>query len=491
MTGLLERMRGALAGMAAGFALLGAAGCTTNPATGESSFTAFMSPAEEQQVGRQEHPKILAEFGGAYADPTVTAYVNRVGGQLTRHIETPGQPYTFTVLNSPVINAFALPGGYVYITRGLLALAETEAEVASVIGHEIGHVVARHSAQRYSQAVLGSIGMAILGVATGNRGVADLGGQLFGAYLQSFSREQEFEADTLGIRYMGRDGYATSQSATFLAKLEAHSALEAAIAGQSGADRFNIMSTHPRTADRVEAARQASATDAANATRDGRDAHLAVIDGMIFGDDPAQGLIKGRLFIHPELRFRFEVPPGYRLVNGQSRVAAINPNGSLILFDAAQIPAGLGPAAYLRDSWAARLSLRDLETITVNGLAAATGATRVQTSNGVMDLRLVVVRSETNRVYRFQFATPPARTGAEAEGLQRTTYSFRQISADEAARAKPQIVKIVAARSGDTQESLARQMAFDSFQIERLRLLNGLEPGEVLRPGTRLKIVVE
>jgi len=489
---LFSRMRAGTFALLAGVALLSTGGCSTNPATGESSFTAFMSPEEEQRVGREEHPKILAEFGGEYPDPKVKAYVNRIGNELTRHIETPGQPFTFTVLNSPVINAFALPGGYVYITRGILALAEDEAEVASVVGHEIGHVVARHTAQRYSQAVLGNIGMVILGVATGNRGVADLGGQLFGAYLQSFSREQEFEADLLGIRYLGRDGYDTRQSSEFLTKLDAHSKLEAAIAGRpEGADRFNIMSTHPRTADRVEAARQAAAVGGMPVTRDGQNTHFAAIDGMIFGDDPAQGLIKGRQFIHPELRFRFEVPPGYRLINGQSRVAAQNPNGSIILFDAAQIPAGLSPAAYLRDSWAARLSLGRVETIEVNGLAGATGATRVQTQNGPMDLRLVVVRGDRNRVYRFQFATPTSVTGRETEGLQRTTYSFRTISAEEAAGAKPQIVRIVTARSGDTQESVARQMAFETHQIERLRLLNGLAPGEALKPGQRLKIVVD
>lgn len=175
------------------------AGCTVNPATGESSFTAFMSPEDELRVGREQHPKILREFGGSYDHARANAYVDTVGQKLARVSDLPNLRFTFTVLDSDVVNAFALPGGYIYISRGLLALANTEAELAGVLAHEIGHVTARHSAQRYSSAVVAGLGTALLGVVAGGA-VAQLGEQGAAVYLQSYSRDQEFEADILGDR---------------------------------------------------------------------------------------------------------------------------------------------------------------------------------------------------------------------------------------------------------------------------------------------------
>ncbi len=213
--------------------LLALAGCTVNPATGESSFTAFMSPAEEQRAGAEEHPKILKEFGGAYGDRAIGAYIDSIGQALARMSDLPNQRFTFTVLDNDVVNAFALPGGYVYVTRGLLALAGSEAELAGVIAHEIGHVTARHAAQRYSQSIVAGLGAALLGAVAG-RGAADIAQLGSALYLSAYSREQEFEADILGVRYLARAGYDTGAMAGFLGKLQAHSALQARITGRGG-----------------------------------------------------------------------------------------------------------------------------------------------------------------------------------------------------------------------------------------------------------------
>ncbi|MFT5182512.1 MAG: putative Zn-dependent protease, partial [Alphaproteobacteria bacterium] len=298
-----------------GLALL-LAGCSVNPATGERNFTAFMSPEDELRVGREQHPKILQEFGGAYDHARATAYVNAVGQKLARRSDLPDLKYTFTVLDSDVINAFALPGGFVYISRGLLALANTEAEIAGVLAHEIGHVTARHSAQRYSSSVVAGLGTALLGVVVGG-GAAQLGQQGAAVYLQGYSRDQEFEADKLGVRYLARTGYETRSMASFLASLQAYSALEAKTSGLGDpASRYNIMSTHPRTGDRVAAATKAAQTTAVANPRIGNIDHLNAIEGIVFGDSDGQGFVRGRVFAHKILGFQFEVPDGFHLANG-------------------------------------------------------------------------------------------------------------------------------------------------------------------------------
>ncbi|MFZ9632780.1 MAG: M48 family metalloprotease, partial [Alphaproteobacteria bacterium] len=214
-------------------------GCSANPATGSRSFTAFMSPEEEARLGRQEHPKIVAQFGGEHGDQRLRAYVSRLGDALAARSEMPGLEWRFTILDSDVVNAFALPGGHVYATRALLALASSEAELAGVLGHEIGHVTARHTAQRYSSGVLaqaGTTAATILGgVFLGSAG-AQLAQSTVGGTAQlalaGYSRDQEFEADTLGVRYLARGGYDTAAMASFLAKMQMESALQAELAGR-------------------------------------------------------------------------------------------------------------------------------------------------------------------------------------------------------------------------------------------------------------------
>lgn len=477
--------------------LLALAACTVNPATGQQSFTAFMSPDDEIRVGAREHPKILKEFGGAYEDAALNDYVRRVGQSLARVSELPDLKFTFTVLNDPKVNAFALPGGYVYITRGLLALADNEAEMAGVLAHEIGHITARHTAQRYSQAMAANIGLTILGVLGQAAGAPAGTGDLiaFGAQaaLQSYSREQELEADMLGVRYMIRTGYSPQGMVSFFDKLDAHTRLEATIAGNpAAADQFSIMSTHPRTADRIEQAIKLARVSAGPNPRFERDTYLWRIDGMAFGDDPKQGIRRGREFVHPELGFRFVVPPGFSLFNSPKQVVARGPERSLVIFDtetAAKARNVGALTAYLANDWGGRLALRNVERITINGLDAATGQARVQTRNGPMDVRLVAIRERAERLYRMIFVTPPSLTGPLATELQRTTYSFRRLTREEAAAIRPLRIKIVTVNPGDTPQSLANRMPFETYRLEWFQVLNDLKRGQPLVPGVKVKII--
>ncbi len=477
--------------------LLFTASCTTNKATGEQSFTAFMSEEDEKKVGAEEHPKILEQFGGEYGDARLQHYVTTIGKKIAAVSEVPDLPYTFTILNDEKVNAFALPGGYVYITRGLLALAENEAEMAGVLAHEVGHITARHTAQRYSTAQATNIGLTIFGVLGSVVGLPSGLGQVVSlganAAVQGYSRGQELQADMLGVRYMTRVGYTPDGMTGFFQKLAAHSKLEAAMKGEEGVSH-NIMSTHPRTEDRiVQAIKLAKAKQDRN-PRIARNAFLSQIDGIVFGDDPAQGIRRGQEFIHPGLKIRYEVPPGYVMFNSPSNVTAIGPYKSRIVFDMASpktAPQVKNLSRYLTGVYGKSMSMRGVENLSVNGLPGATGAAQIQTQEGVRDIRLLVLRGDPDQIFRFAFLTPPEKTGELSEHLRRTTYSFRRISDKEASELKPLKIRLVTVTSRDSVASLARNMPMGKFNEQWFRLLNSLDPGQKLQPGQRIKLIVK
>ena len=395
------------------------------------------------------------------------------------------------MLNTPDVNAFALPGGYVYLTRGLIALANSEAELAGVVAHEIGHVIARHTAQRYSRTAATQIGATLLGALIGSREAGDLlqlGGQL---YLLSFSRGQEFEADTLGIRYLRRTGYDPLAEAQFLQNLGREKELQDKLAKRDARDRASdFLATHPNTPDRVRRAIAEAGGGPSGAPRR-RDIFLDRVDGLLFGDDPAQGLIRGQKFFHPKLRFAFEVPPNFRLFNTSERVIASHPDKAAIIFDGAGRQTHPDVLTYLTQIWADRTGLNNVERLTINGLRAATGQTSVNTQNGPADLRLVAIQLSDGAIYRFRFLTPPALTARLSDGLRRTTFSFRIMSVGEAAQIAPYRLKTVTVGARDTVESLAARLPYPDFLVERFRTLNGMAPNEQLKSGQRVKIVVE
>jgi predicted Zn-dependent protease len=495
--------------LAVAIALLGASfalgGCAQNQATGRSQFTAFVSAEDEARIGREEHPKILEQFGGAYNNPKVQAYVQRVGANLAKRSELAGQPFTFTVLNSDISNAFALPGGYVYITRGLLALMGSEAELASVLGHEIGHVTARHTAERVSRDQAADIFSSILGIGvavlTGSGDAGNVASQATsagaGVWLAGFSREQEFEADKLGVRYMSVEGYDPAEAADMLAKLGEESRFNAKLLGRppESADEFSLMQSHPRTADRVTAALDAARAQglaiAAN-PRQGVAEYLDMLDGMAFAGDRDSGFVKGTSFVHPALGFRFEAPKGFRIVNGEDAVVAKGPDGASMRVDAVRSKAAADPRAFLVSVWARGQNLSNVETIAINGLRAATAGLRTRGQNGTRDLRLVAIQQPDGAFYRMLFAAPTERAAALNEPFRHATYSFRALSAAEARDAQPLRIRIATVRAGETPETFAGRMATgDGFELDRFRLLNGLKPGDALTPGMRVKLVAE
>jgi len=462
-------------------------GCSVNPATGKQSFTGFMSSGEEQKVGRENHPKILKQYGGAYTFKTLDTYINDLGQRLARVSEMPDLQWTFTILDDPVINAFALPGGYIYLSRGLISLAENEAELAAVLGHEIGHVTARHSAQRYSQGVVTNIGTTVLGAVFGRAAaqVANLGSQ---AFLAGYSREHEMEADALGIRYMTKLGYDPKAASSFFKKLAAHTALQAKLSGEENQQsHYGIFASHPDTQKRITATRDLAASYPASLTQKNRPIFLSQVAGLDFGSSRKQGFTQGHTFIHPDLRIQYTVPDGFRFDNQPDKVLATHDNGSVILFKVARNDYGdLSMTRFIRDVWAKKYTLRDLEALTIDSLPAAIGESRVRLEGDVRSMRFLAVDGGAY-IYQFQILTPTTVSTAFIEDLQRMSYSVKQLTPSQAQAIQNPRLALHEVGQGDTLATLARRMKVPREQSKWLEVLNqetlrdGLQAGEVVK----------
>ena len=460
--------------------------CSINPATGERQFTALMSPSQEVKVGAQEHQKIIAQFG-LYKDAALSEYVSRVGEAVTQKTERPDVRYQFFVLDSPMVNAFALPGGYIYVTRGLLALAGNEAEMAAVLAHETGHITARHSAERYSHGVVSSLGGTLLGAIVSAPGVgqaANIGSDL---YIKSYSRSQENEADSLGLRYLAHAEYDPAAMVRFLERLQANGALERRKSGQGGSAEASYFSTHPATGERVQkTSLEAQGYPAHSKTN--RDVYLQMIDGLTYGDSAAHGFVRGNKFYHPVLGFVFESPEGYRLINRPTEVVMTARDGSLILFDMVSNPSSVDASNYLTKIWMKDRKLSGLERITVNGAESATASFQGKVNGQMMTIRLIAV-PYGNSFARFQIGIPPGTQGSTIEKLKEATYSFRSLTDAEKSALKPLRLSIVQAKAGDTARSLAKRQALEDFQTETFQVLNGLLAGSGVQAGSFYKII--
>ncbi len=453
----------------------------------------LMSESQERQLAEQEHPKILEQFGGQYDAPDLQTYLGSIANFLGRVSRRPDIEYRLTILNSPVVNAFALPAGYLYVTRGLLALADSEAEVAGVIAHEIGHVTARHTAERYRNTILAQGLVGLLGAAvqdTELSGLARLVEPGAVMFLQSFSREHEHEADLLGVETMSRAGYDPRAMASFLTNLGAQTRLDARLSAQGGGgEQVNFFATHPRTVDRVERTIQAAGGIRVRDPMVARALYLGKIDGLLYGDDPEQGFVRGTSFVHPKLNFRFEVPQGFILLNGQREVVARHPEGGLIKFDRSPLGSASSIASYLSGTWAKDADLAAVESLNVNGLRAATGTLRLEQNGAPTDLRLVAIRTASNMVDRFVFAAPASLSDSLADRFEQTIFSYRHLSEREARDVKPFQLQRYQVRPGDTVAKLSRMLPYQEMRQERLRVLNGLGPDQQPAVGSLIKLV--
>jgi predicted Zn-dependent protease len=448
------------------------------------------------QEAQQQHPAVVQEFGGAETGARA-AYVDSIGRRVVAYSGVNPASYRFTTLNSAVENAFAVPGGYIYITRQLMGLMNDEAELAFVLGHEAGHVAANHAQARQSAAQRNSIG-GILGTILGSvigGGVGNIIGQLAqtGSQLSTlrFSRSQEYDADRLGISYITRAGYDPAASSSMLAALGRATALEARVQGRDSRSTPEWASTHPLSENRTaQAAQMARATGRLGTGLRNRDQFLAQVDGVFVDDDPAQGVIEGRTFVHPDLRLAFTVPNGYLMQNGSDAVS-IQGSGGQAQFKTGRFAGNL--QSYIQQrlqeltGGRTQIQLVDQNRTTVNGIPVEYVVGRAQTSNGIVDVSVFAYAFDQNTAYDFTMLT---RGGQGVGQFTSMVNSLRRISAQEAAAIRPRVIDIYTVRSGDTVQSVASRMAYSSFQAERFVSLNGLAANARLVPGQKVKLVV-
>ena len=435
-----------------------------------------------------EHKRLVKLFGGEYHWPAAQNYLNNILEKLAAESETPGKAYRVTILNTPVVNAFALPSGNIYVTRGLLALANDTSEVAAVMAHEIAHVTARHAAQRAElEKQSAFISKAAKVIQSQEKGQEVR--QISQRSLASFSRQQELDADKIGVKVIAKAGYDPYAASRFLASLGRSTALRSSlIGGRSGGDsKPDILSTHPSTPERVEKAiLEARQFGAPGLGLEGRAEYLAAIDGIAFGDDTVEGIIRGRRFLHPKLGFGFTAPEGFVLDNSaQALLGIANGGNEALRLDSVRLPSTTTLEAYLASGWIDGLQQATITSGNVNGLPYATATAK----GGEWNFRLAAIRLGTD-VYRMIFATR-ALTDASDQRFRTSIETFRRIPSSEAASVHPLRVVIVAAESGDTAEKFAARIIAPDRPLDYFLLLNGLERGGALKPGERYKLVME
>lgn len=455
--------------------------------------------ASDRNVGAKAHPDLLREFGGAY-EGSQAQYVTKIGRKIAVQsgLSNTEGDFTITLLNSPVNNAFAVPGGYVYVTRQLLALMNDEAELASVLGHEVGHVAARHAQKRNQRATIGGLGT-VLGtigaqILTGSSEAAKLAQQVLGtgaqAWVLGYSRSQEYQADDLGISYLGKAGYDPLAASDMLASLANQTSLDSRVQGAPERSVPQWASTHPDPASRVTRAAQRAATTAAVGKARNRDSFIAMLDGMMYDDDPKQGIVDGQTFRHPDLKLMFTAPAGYRMVNTPAAVVIAGTGGKAQFSGGAysgDLSAYIGSVFKAVGGQNATLSYGEVTRLDVNGIKAATASATANSNSGPVIVTVVAYEFGPSTAFHFVSIEPQAGGGNTFGSLFR---SVRRLSDAEAASIKPRVVDVVTVRSGDTVDSLARRMAYSSYQSERFRVLNGLGPSDALKPGQKVKLIV-
>jgi predicted Zn-dependent protease len=483
MVGASFFTRGRSRGLVWLFAGLAASGCATNPATGNNQLM-LVSEAQEIDMGRQADAAVVSSIG-LYADPVWQRYIQQFGARLAATSERPNLPWTFRVVDDPAVNAFALPGGFVYVTRGLLAHLTSEAELASVVGHEIGHVTARHTAAAMSKQQLIGLGLAVGSLASSQ--VAKYAGtanQALGILYLKFSRDDESQADQLGLRYMRRANFDPRQMPEVFRMLDRLSAAE------GGGRLPTWLETHPSPANRVDAiTRQIAALPQDfSGTSVNRDSYERLLDGLVFGINPRQGYFTGSQFFHPDLRFQIGFPAGWALNNGAQAVVAVSPakDAAIELSQAAEPSAAAAARAFLSQQGitsgsSARVSLS-------GGLPGVSAPFAAATDNGTLRGTVLFVEYG-GAVYGIVAYAPEARWPsyqAAAEGSER---SFRSLTDVAALNVQPDHVDIVTLNGGTTIEQMARVRS-SPIAAALLALINQVELQTPFASGRLVKWVI-
>lgn len=461
--------------------------CAKNPVSGSKDFV-LMSEQQEIQMGAQAHKDVMQEYG-LVETPELQAYVSRVGKALAAKSHRPNLQWHFTVVDSPEVNAFALPGGYIYITRGIMAYLNSEAELAGVLGHEIGHVTARHGVRQQSAATaagLGAILGSILVPGMDNQAGATLLQQLSQSIVAGYGREHELESDRLGAEYLAKTAYDPQAMVEVIEVLKNQELYDIELAKKEGREprRYHgLFDTHPSNDTRLkQVVGEANKYKVAN-PKVGRDEFLRVMNGIYFGDSPDQGVIRNNALLHEKLGISVQFPPGWRVQNQPDRVVAINPQGSALV-ELKPGPRNAQPLDTLQKGLKLDQGAR-YETGSVNGNPAAFAA-------GAQQGKPVLVAAINFNSAQYLLAGM-ARDGAtynqNRTALKDSINSFRAISQQERQQARPYVIRVIQAQPGMTMASLAAQSPLGWSAEPQLRLMNDLYPSGEPKPGQMIKII--
>ena len=459
--------------------------CAVNPVTGRRELS-FLSEGDEIRLGRETDEQIVQELG-LYDDPELAAWIDRTGQRLAAASERPQLPWTFRVVDDDTVNAFALPGGFIYMTRGILGYMNSEAQVVGVLGHEIGHVTARHSARQMTNATLAQIGLGVGSILSPEvRAVSDLLQTGLGLLFLKFSRDDESQADELGVRYAATAGYDPRELSGFFETIDR-------LTSGGGRERLPTwLSTHPAPQNRVGRVMELSEpyVDGAVTLRVGRDPHLSRIDGIVFGPDPREGFVDGGTFKHPDLLFQLEFPDAWEVQNGRSAVTVYEPEGdAVIVLTLANPDGGIGLRAHAEAVVEQRGGSGAIgEAIDVSGLRGY----RVQyrtALEGVGQVDIVDTFIEYgDLVYEIAGLAPPVQFRRYRDVMARSATSFRRLDRSEADRIQPHRIELLrlprAAAIAQVLEG--RRMPID---IEVAAVLNGVTTDQLLPASTLVKAV--
>lgn len=458
--------------------------CSVNPVTGKKELI-LLTEDQEIAMGFQSNPEILATFG-SYSDQVLQNFINEKGQQMAQISHRPNLKYQFQILDSPVVNAFALPGGYVYFTRGILAHFNNEAEFAGVLGHEIGHVTARHSARQYSTQILLQ-GALLVGVVVSEdfaqyAGLASTG---LGLLMLKFGRDHESQSDELGVQYSTKIGYDANEMAHFFKTIDR-------LSGGDGGGVPTFLSTHPNPLDRnkrvKELATEAQRTIPAGQLKVNRESYLRMIDGLVYGDDPRQGYVENQTFYHPELKFQFPVPKDWQYQNMPSQVQMAPQDGkSLLVFTlAAEKTLSAAANGIAQDT---SIRIQDRQNTTVNGLPATfiLGDQRAQDGNTIRSLIYLIQYNDL--IYKFVGMAYAADFANYRPTFENVMKNFRALNDQTKMNVKPERIRIKTVEKEGTLEAILRGFGMPESRLEELSVLNGMALKDLVPKGTLIKVI--
>ncbi len=467
--------------------------CARNPVTGKKEVM-LMSSKQEQALGDQSDPSIVAAYG-LYEDTELQTFIDQKGQQMAKVSHRPDLAYNFKILDSPVVNAFALPGGYVYFTRGIMAHFNNEAEFAGVLGHEIGHITARHSAKQYTKQMIGQVGfMAGMIASEKFRSLANEASQGLGLLFLKFGRDNESESDRLGAEYSTKIGYDANEMAEFFKTLER-------LQVQAGASIPDFLSTHPNPADRHNKVHQHAEEWQAQVPgqkKVNRNSYLKMIDGMVYGEDPKQGYVENNVFYHPELKFQFPVPNNWKLQNAPSVVQMAPQDGKALMQFTISSEKTLSAAAnkLVTD---AKLTVFEQKNTTVNGFNAITmlseQATQQQTqqqgqaSEPIRILSYLIQYGQY--VYMFHGMALKSDFNKYNGAFKTTMTKFKSLTDQSKINVKATRIKIVRVQKGGTLQQVLQGFNAKQDQLQELAILNGMELGDRVESGISIKVLTK